>query len=103
MYAIVESGGKQYRVAEGEVIDVEKLSVPEGEKVSLDRVLMVADGGDVRVGTPLVEGARVEATVLDHGKGRKIRIFKYKPKIRYRRRAGHRQPYTRLRIERILV
>lgn len=103
MYAIVESGGKQYRVAEGEVIDVEKLSVPEGEKVSLDRVLMVADGGDVRVGTPLVEGARVEATVLDHGKGRKIRIFKYKPKIRYRRRAGHRQQYTRLRIERILV
>ncbi len=103
MYAIVESGGKQYRVAEGEVIDVEKLSVPEGEKVSLDRVLMVADGGDVRVGTPLVEGARVEATVLDHGKGRKIRIFKYKPKIRYRRRAGHRQLYTRLRIERILV
>jgi len=103
VYAIVESGGKQYRVAEGEVIDVEKLSVPEGEKVSLDRVLMVADGGDVRVGTPLVEGARVEATVLDHGKGRKIRIFKYKPKIRYRRRAGHRQLYTRLRIERILV
>ncbi len=103
MYAIVETGGKQYRVAEGQVIDVEKLSAPEGATVSLDRVLMVADGGDVRVGTPVVEGARVEATVLDHAKGRKIRVFKYKPKIRYRRRAGHRQSYTRLRIERILV
>jgi large subunit ribosomal protein L21 len=103
VYAIVESGGKQYRVAEGQVIDVEKLSAPEGATVSLDRVLMVADGGDVRVGTPVVEGARVEATVLDHAKGRKIRVFKYKPKIRYRRRAGHRQSYTRLRIERILV
>ncbi|MCL6430469.1 MAG: 50S ribosomal protein L21 [Anaerolineae bacterium] len=103
MYAIVETGGKQYRVAEGQVIDVEKLLAPEGATVSLGRVLMVADGGDVRVGTPVVEGARVEATVLDHAKGRKIRVFKYKPKIRYRRRAGHRQSYTRLRIERILV
>lgn len=103
MYAIVETGGKQYRVAEGQIIDVEELSAPEGEKISLDRVLMVADGSDVRVGTPLVEGARVEATVLDHARARKITVFKYKPKIRYRRKSGHRQSYTRLRIERILV
>ncbi len=103
VFAIVESGGKQYRVSEGEVIDVERLAVAEGDMVTLDRVLMVADGDQVRIGKPLVEGARVQARVVDHDRGPKILVFKYKPKIRYRVKSGHRQPFTRLRIEQILV
>lgn len=103
MFAIVETGGKQYRVAEGEVIEVEKLAVPEGETVTLDHVLMVADGEQMRVGKPLVEGARVEARVVDQDRGRKLIVFKYKPKTRYRVKTGHRQSLTRLQIERILV
>lgn len=101
MFAIVETGGKQYRVTEGEIIDVEKLAVPVGETVTLDRVVMVSDGSDVRVGKPVVEGASVQARVLEQDRARKQIIFKYKPKIRYRRKGGHRQPYTRLQIERI--
>jgi len=103
VFAIVETGGKQYRVAEGEVIEVEKLAVPEGETVTLDRVLMVGDDRNVRVGKPLVEGAKVQARVVDQRRGRKIIVFKYKPKERYRRKAGHRQSLTRLQIERILA
>lgn len=103
MFAIVESGGKQYRVSEGEMIDVERLAVAKGDTVTLDRVLMVADGDQVRVGKPLVEGARVQARVVDQGRGPKIIVFKYKPKIRYRVKSGHRQSFTRLRIEQILV
>ncbi len=103
MFAIIETGGKQYRVAEGEVIEVEKLAVPVGETVTLDRVLMVGDGERTQVGRPLVEGARVEARVVDQDRGRKIIVFKYKPKIRYRRKTGHRQSFTRLHIERITV
>ncbi len=102
MFAIVETGGKQYRVAEGEVIEVEKLAAPEGETVTLDRVLMVSDGSNVRVGKPLVEGASVEAKVVDQKRGPKVIVFKYKPKKRYRRKSGHRQSLTRLQIERIL-
>ncbi len=103
MFAIIETGGKQYRVAEGEVIEVEKLPVPEGETVTLDRVLMVGDDKQVQVGRPLVEGARVEARAVGEDRGPKIVVFKYKPKIRYRRKTGHRQSFTRLHIERILV
>lgn len=103
VFAIVESGGKQYRVSEGEVIDVERLAVAEGDTVTLDRVLMVADGDQVRIGKPLVEGARVQARVVENDRGPKILVFKYKPKIRYRVKSGHRQPFTRLRIEQILV
>jgi len=103
VFAIVESGGKQYRVSEGEMIDVERLAVAKGDTVTLDRVLMVADGDQVRVGKPLVEGARVQARVVDQGRGPKIIVFKYKPKIRYRVKSGHRQSFTRLRIEQILV
>ncbi len=103
MFAIIETGGKQYRIAEGQVIEVEKLAVPEGETVTLDRVLMVGDDDQVRIGKPLVEGARVEAKVVDQHRGPKLIVFKYKPKIRYRHKTGHRQSYTRLQIERILV
>ena len=97
MYAIIETGGKQYRVSEGSEIYVEKLDVAEGETVTLDKVLMV--GGDtLTVGNPLVDGATVEANVVKHGKQKKIIVFKYKPKKKYRRKQGHRQPYTKLQI-----
>jgi large subunit ribosomal protein L21 len=101
MYAIVETGGKQYRVQPGQTIQVEKLAVPVGDSVTLDRVLMVADGQDVTVGRPTVEGATVQATVVGEGKARKVVIFKYLPRHRYRRKKGHRQPFTRLKIDSI--
>jgi len=103
VFAIIETGGKQYRVAEGQIIEVEKLSAPVGETVTLDRVLMVTDESQTRVGRPLVEGVQVQAKVLDQDRRRKIIVFKYKPKIRYRRKTGHRQSVTRLKIERILA
>ncbi len=101
MYAIIETGGKQYRVSEGDVVFVEKLEVAEGEAVAFDRVLTVVKEGAVKVGQPLVEGAKVTATVKGHGKGKKIMIFKYKAKSNYRRRQGHRQPFTKVVIEKI--
>lgn len=101
MYAVVESGGKQYRVAVGQTIDVERLPAERGDKVSLDTVLLVADGDKVKVGQPTVKGASVSATVLEHGLRRKVVIFRYRPKQRYRVKRGHRQQYTRLRIEKI--
>ena len=103
MYAVVETGGKQYKVSVGETVEVEKLPFEVGEKVELDRVLLVADGAEVRVGQPTVEGARVLATVVGHGKDKKVIIFKYMPKERYRRKKGHRQSHTQLRIEQIIV
>jgi len=103
MYAIVETGGKQYRVQRGQIIDVERLPVEVGQQVELDKVLLVADDGEVTVGQPIVEGAKVRATVLRHDKARKIIVFKYKPKKRYRRKTGHRQHFTRLRIDEIVV
>lgn len=104
MYAVVRTGGHQYRVSVGDQLLVEKLPVPEGGQIDLEEVLLVADdNGQVRIGTPLVEGARVRARVLAQEKGPKIRIFKYIPKERYRRRKGHRQWYTRLRVEEIVV
>ncbi|HHS98564.1 MAG TPA: 50S ribosomal protein L21, partial [Chloroflexi bacterium] len=96
MYAVVRSGGRQYRVQEGDQFLVEKLPVEVGQQIVLDEVLLVANGDEVKIGTPLVEGAKVLATVLAQEKGPKIRIFKYRPKQRYRRRMGHRQTYTRL-------
>lgn len=102
MYAIVETGGKQHRVSPGDTIDVERLSVEKGSTIELDRVLLVADGDKLTVGTPIVEGAKVVAEVLGEGKGKKIIVFKYKPKVRYRRKTGHRQIYTRLAIKEIL-
>ncbi|MFQ5925530.1 MAG: 50S ribosomal protein L21 [Dehalococcoidia bacterium] len=102
MYAIVQTGGKQYKVSPGETIDVERLVAEEGSTIELDRVLLVADGERVTVGTPTVEGAKVIAEVLSEGKGEKIIVFKYKPKVRYRKKTGHRQIYTRLAIKEIV-
>lgn len=101
-YAIVQTGGKQYKVSSGETIDVAHLPAAEGSAIELDQVLLVADGERVRVGTPTVEGAKVIAEVLGEGKGKKVIVFKYKPKIRYRRMKGHRQLYTRLAIKEIV-
>ncbi|HUT18178.1 MAG TPA: 50S ribosomal protein L21 [Anaerolineae bacterium] len=102
MYAVIQTGGKQYKVSTGQLLDVELLPEAAGEQVELDQVLMVVDGEDIAVGTPLVDGATVKATVADQVKGDKVRIFKYSGK-RYRRRLGHRQPYTRLRIDEIVL
>ena len=103
MYVVVETSGKQYKISAGEIIDVDKLPLEVGEKVELDRVLLVADGEEVRVGQPTIEGAKVLATVADHVKGPKIIVFKYKPKERYRLKKGHRQNYTRLMIDEIVA
>ena len=101
MYAIVESGGKQYRAVPGATIEVDRLHVEEGSQINLDQVLLVAEGEDIKVGTPTVDGASVKATVVEHFKGKKVLVFKYKPKERYRRKQGHRQQYTRLQIDEI--
>jgi large subunit ribosomal protein L21 len=101
MYAVVETGGKQYRAAPGEFVDVERLPAEVGEKVTLDRVLMIADGQNVTVGRPTVEGAEVVATVVAQRRHRKVLYFHYVPKKRERKKRGHRQYYTRLRIEQI--
>lgn len=101
MNAIIVTGGKQYKVAEGDVIYIEKLEQEAGETITFDRVLAVLDGDNVRFGTPVVEGASVEAKVVKNGKGKKIRVFKYNPKKGYRKRQGHRQPYTKVEIGKI--
>ena len=103
MYAIVQTGGKQYRVAEGDVINVEKLDAKEGSTITLNEVLVIEDADKTLVGKPFVEGAAVEAEVLEHGKGEKVIIFKYKAKKDYRRKKGHRQPFTKLEIKSIAV
>jgi len=102
-YAIIETGGKQYKVAEGDMVEVEKIDADAGDLVELDRVLMISDEDGVRTGRPVLEGARAIARVVKHGKGKKILVFKYKPKKNYRRRYGHRQPFTKLLIEEIRV
>jgi large subunit ribosomal protein L21 len=101
IYAIVETGGKQYRVTPGQVIDVDHLDMVEGETVELDKVLLVADGDKVAVGTPTVAGAKVLATSQGGGKSDKTIVFRYKNKVRYRKKTGHRQLYTRLAVNRI--
>lgn len=101
MFAIIETGGKQYKVSPGTVLRVEKLDASEGERVLLEKVLAVEKGGELLVGTPYVEGAKVSATVRSQGKARKIIVFKYKPKKNYRRKKGHRQLYTELVVEEI--
>ena len=98
MYAVIETGGKQYRVAEGDVVTVEKLNVEAGDMVKFDKVLALSDEEGIKVGTPYIEGAAVEGKVLENGKGKKVVIFKYKNKKDYRKKQGHRQPYTMVEI-----
>ncbi len=98
MYAVIQTGGKQYRVAEGETLRVEKLPASPGEKLSFVPLLFADDGGNVQVGKPQVSGIKVEAEVLEQGLGKKLVIFKYKRRKSYRRKTGHRQPFTALKI-----
>ena len=98
MHAVIKTGGKQYRVAAGDKLNVESLPGDVGAEVQFDQVLMVSDGDDVTVGAPLVEGAKVTAKVVEHGRGEKIRIIKFKRRKHYRRTYGHRQNYTRVEI-----
>ena len=102
-YAIVEDGGKQYRAVEGVTIDVDRFPAEEGEQIDLEHVLLVADEEEVKIGTPFVAGAKVQATIVSQVKGPKVVVFKYKPKERYRVKKGHRQQYTRLMIDSISV
>ena len=98
MYAIIESCGKQYKVAEGDVVFFEKLNAEEGKKVTFDNVILVSDEGKVQVGNPYVKDVKVEGKVVSHGKAKKVIVFKMKSKANYRRKYGHRQPYTKVEI-----
>lgn len=98
MYAIIESCGKQYKVAQGDVVFFEKLDAEEGKKINFDKVILVSEEGKVQVGNPYVKGVKVEGKVVSHGKGKKIIVFKMKAKKNYRRKQGHRQPYTKVEI-----
>ena len=102
MFAIVQSGGKQYKVSPGNALTVERIKAEPGETVELDNVLMIGDDAGVKVGSPFIGGAKVRAHVIAHDRGEKIVVFKYKAKVNYRRRTGHRQEQTRLRITDIL-
>ncbi|MDP4182536.1 MAG: 50S ribosomal protein L21 [Bacillota bacterium] len=101
MYAVIETGGKQYKVSEGDVVFIEKLVAEEGSAVTFDKVLVVSNEGTVSFGSPVISNASVSAKVLGHGKEKKVIIFKYKPKKGYRKKQGHRQPYTKVQIEKI--
>lgn len=103
MYAIVESGGRQFRAEEGHSFSTEKLPYEVGEQIELANVLLLANDGDVKIGQPIVPGAVVKATVVEQYRGEKIFVWKYKPKNRYRNRKGHRQSYTRLHVDEIVV
>jgi large subunit ribosomal protein L21 len=98
-YAIVESGGKQYKAVEGELIEVDRLPDDEGKQISLEHILLMADGEQFQIGTPTLSGIEVKATVVDHFSGPKVRRFRYSPKKRIRVHGGHRQQYTRLMVE----
>ena len=98
MYAIIEACGKQYKVLEGETVFFEKLDAEEGKKVTFDKVILLSNDKDVKVGNPYVKGVKVEGKVLSHGKGKKIVVFKMKPKKNERKKQGHRQPYTKVEI-----
>ncbi len=101
MYAIIETGGKQYKVAEGDVITVEKLAVEAGSEYTFENVLAVGEGDKVSVGAPTVKGASVKASVIGDGKAKKVIVYKYKPKKGFHKKNGHRQPFTKLKIESI--
>ena len=98
MYAVIVTGGKQYRVKEGQTVKVEKLTAEEGSNVDFDRVLMVADGEDIKIGAPYVDGGKVTATIKSHGRGKKIKIVKFRRRKHSRSQMGHRQSYTELQI-----
>ncbi|MFO7709494.1 MAG: 50S ribosomal protein L21 [Desulfobacterales bacterium] len=99
MYAVVHTGGKQYKVQKGETLRIEKIPGEVGSAVTFDKVLMVADGEEIRVGQPVLENARVQASIVEQDKAKKVLVFKYKRRKRYRRKQGHRQPYTAIRID----
>ena len=101
MYAIIKTGGKQYKVSEGDLVRVEKLNAEIGDSVSFDQVLLVKNDSDLKVGTPTVENAKVEATVKDQAKDKKVVVFKYRPKKASKTKKGHRQPYTLVEINNI--
>ena len=101
MYAVIVTGGKQYKVSEGDTLFVEKIEAEEGSAVTFDQVLMVGEGEDVKVGAPTVAGATVEASVVENGKARKVIVYKYKRKSGYHKKNGHRQQYTQVKIEKI--
>lgn len=101
MYALIETGGKQYRVQKDDVLFIEKLNAQEGETVTFEKILLVNKDGETVVGKPVVQGAKVTAKVLAHGRGKKITVFKYKPKKNYKKKQGHRQPFTKVQIESI--
>ena len=98
MHAVIQTGGKQYRVAQGDKLRVERLQAAEGEQVDIDEVLLVSDGDDVKVGTPQIDGAKVQARVVGHGRGRKIEVIKFRRRKHHQKRTGHRQDYTELEI-----
>ncbi len=101
MYAVIETGGKQYKVSEGDVIYIEKLEVEADAEVSFDKVLLIGEGSDVKVGAPLVDGVSVTAKVIKNDKAKKVVVYKYKPKKGYHKKQGHRQPYTKVEITKI--
>ena len=101
MYAVIESGGKQHRVEPGEVLKLEKMAVSEGGTIDFDNVMMIGEGSEVKIGAPFVEGGKVTAEVVSHGRGDKITIIKMKRRKHYRRQAGHRQAYTEVKIKEI--
>ena len=96
--AVIRAGGKQYLVKKGDILQIEKVPFKEGQSLNFEEVLLVFDKGKVQIGSPLVKGANVEAKILTHGRGKKISLVKYKPKIRYHKKTGHRQPYTKVKI-----
>ncbi len=102
MYAVIATGGKQYKVSEGDILRVEKIPGDVGQSVSLDKVLMLANGEDIQIGKPVIENAAVNASIVEQGKNKKVLVFKYKRRKRYRRTQGHRQMFTAIKIENIV-
>jgi large subunit ribosomal protein L21 len=103
LYGIIMIGGRQYKVSPGDILDVDRVDVEEGDEFETDKVLMVSDGEDIRIGRPWVEGAKARLRALRHIKGEKVIVFKYRPKKNYRRKRGHRQPLTRVVVEEIKI
>ncbi|NLN86345.1 MAG: 50S ribosomal protein L21 [Syntrophomonadaceae bacterium] len=101
MYAVIQTGGKQYKVNEGDILKVEKLAGEAGDKLTLDQILILSDGNGLKIGSPLVSGATVTVEVIEQGRGKKITVYKYKRRKNYRRKQGHRQAFTKIKVEKI--